>query len=287
MVARHLDGIDHLIVGVRDLEAARIAYARLGFNVTPRGRHVGWGTANYCIMFENDYLELLGILDPDKFTNGLDRLLNEREGLLGIVFGSNDPKATAAAWTKAGLRPEGPKDLGRLLEHGGGDGQMLRFANIYPAREATAGLSFFACHHLTPQLLRRPAWLAHPNGATAIRSVTWAVPDPRPVVEVLAGLFGTAAVTWTDEVAAVHVGKATLLFAQAQDLGMLHSGLTMMEEADVPAPMPVAMTLAVTALERTRRFLELQNVPFTTDPAGGIAVAAEHACGVLVDFIPG
>jgi hypothetical protein len=43
-VDRHLDGIDHLIIGVRDLEAARARYARLGFNTTPRGRHVGWGT---------------------------------------------------------------------------------------------------------------------------------------------------------------------------------------------------------------------------------------------------
>ena len=75
-----LIGIDHLIVGVRDLEAARAQYARLGFNSTPRGRHVGWGTANYCIMFEHDYLELLGIVDAGQFTNGLDRFLERARG---------------------------------------------------------------------------------------------------------------------------------------------------------------------------------------------------------------
>ena len=72
---RHLTGIDHLIVGVRDLEAARASFARLGFSTTPRGRHQGWGTANYCIMLERDYLELLGIIDPSKFTNRLDERL--------------------------------------------------------------------------------------------------------------------------------------------------------------------------------------------------------------------
>ncbi|MYF85064.1 MAG: VOC family protein, partial [Rhodospirillaceae bacterium] len=55
-----ITGIDHAIVGVRKLEAARRKWAKLGFTITPRGRHRGWGTANYCIMFETDYVELLG-----------------------------------------------------------------------------------------------------------------------------------------------------------------------------------------------------------------------------------
>ena len=57
-------GIDHVLAGVADLEAARAAWRRLGFTVTPRGRHIGWGTGNYCIMFPDDYVELLGIVDP-------------------------------------------------------------------------------------------------------------------------------------------------------------------------------------------------------------------------------
>ena len=123
---RQLAGIDHLIIGVRDLEAARQRFARLGFNSTPRGRHVGWGTANYCIMFERDYLELLGIVDASQFTNRLDRFLAEREGLLGIVVASRDADGTRASWIEAGAQPEEVRALGRLLE--GEDGPVeLRF----------------------------------------------------------------------------------------------------------------------------------------------------------------
>ncbi len=82
-------GIDHAILGVRDLEAASAQWRRLGFTLTPRGRHVGWGTANYCVMFKSDYLELLGIVDPAKFTNDLDKFLAEREGLLGLAFATS------------------------------------------------------------------------------------------------------------------------------------------------------------------------------------------------------
>jgi len=49
---------------------------------------IGWGTGNYCIMLEQGYIELLGILDPTQFTNNLDQFLAEREGLLGLAFRS-------------------------------------------------------------------------------------------------------------------------------------------------------------------------------------------------------
>ena len=63
-----LAGIDHVVLGVRDLERARMGWTRLGFTLTPRGRHLGQGTANYCIMFARDYVELLGFVERDDAT---------------------------------------------------------------------------------------------------------------------------------------------------------------------------------------------------------------------------
>ena len=81
-----LTGIDHVLVGVDDLEVAREGWSRLGFTLSPRGRHIGWGTANYCVMFPGDYVELLGVLDASQFTNNLDRFLEGGEGLLGVAL---------------------------------------------------------------------------------------------------------------------------------------------------------------------------------------------------------
>ena len=111
-----ITGIDHTLVGVRDLEAARAAWARLGFTVTPRGRHIGWGTGNYCVMLEEGYVELLGIVDPGQFSNNLDKLLEKREGLLGLAFATPDANACRDALEAAGLKPDGPKQLKRDLE---------------------------------------------------------------------------------------------------------------------------------------------------------------------------
>jgi hypothetical protein len=104
-----LAGLDHSLLGVRDLEVARSRFADLGFTLTPRGRHIGWGTANYCIMFEAGYVELLGIVDPAQFTNNLDKFLAQREGLLGLAFGADDAAALSRALSAAGFHPDGPR----------------------------------------------------------------------------------------------------------------------------------------------------------------------------------
>src|SRR5215471_11993935 len=83
-------GIDHIIVGVRSLEQARMAWTRLGFTLSPRGRHIGQGTANYCIMFPSDYVELLGIVDAQDFVQRLDVFLARREGVMATAFAPSD-----------------------------------------------------------------------------------------------------------------------------------------------------------------------------------------------------
>ncbi len=106
-----ISGIDHLLVGVRDLEAARERYRRLGFTCTPRGSHIGWGTANYCIMFPDDYVELVGVVDPAKETNGLDAFLERREGLKGVAFASDEADGGYAALHAVGIAAASPRDL--------------------------------------------------------------------------------------------------------------------------------------------------------------------------------
>jgi catechol 2,3-dioxygenase-like lactoylglutathione lyase family enzyme len=281
-VDRHLDGIDHLIIGVRDLEAARARYARLGFNTTPRGRHVGWGTANYCVMFADDYLELLGIVDPAGFTNNLDRLLEERgEGLLGVALGSRDAAGTHAAWAAAGLAPAAPRALGRLLEADGAP-LDLRFSNVMLGTVATAGVSLFACQHLTPDLLRRPAWLAHPNGARRIRSCTIVADDPGPVAEAMAKVFGSAAITSTDNVLAVHTGRGVILIAPPADADLMHPAAAVPETA--PEPRLRVLSVEVADPDRAFSFLALQGVVFHRTAEGAL-IPPEQAHGVALELV--
>src|SRR5688572_33409714 len=101
----HLTNLDHPVIAVRDMNAARAVYERLGFTVPPRGRHPEWGTGNWCIQFANDYLELRGFCEPSAApqTRELLAFLARREGLMGIAFGTTGAQASHDSLAAAGL----------------------------------------------------------------------------------------------------------------------------------------------------------------------------------------
>ena len=183
-------GIDHIIVGVRDLEAARRDWMRLGFTPTPRGRHIGQGTANYCIMFRRDYIELLGFVERDPYGHRLESFLARREGPMSMAFApARNAAATREALIGLGLHPGEPRALGRALELPEGS-VTPRFSLLTLPPEETPALDCFICGHLTPELVRRPEWLAHPNGVIGIKAVHLLVAGPAALAPAYRRLFG-------------------------------------------------------------------------------------------------
>lgn len=280
----HIKGIDHSLVGVRDLEAARAAYEKLGFTITPRGSHIGWGTANYCIMFEEDYIELLGIVDPSLETNGLDRALAERgEGLLGLALSTEDPDMTHRSLVEAELGPSDLITLKRRLELP--EGEVLPEFRLIRLT-SSAGLEakhLFICHHLTPELIRRPEWQEHANGARHINSVVVVVEDPGALADYYRRLCGWINVTLTDNTLTVHFGRGSLIFVNDRDIDLLFPGLTMHDELP-PLPHLIAMSVAVEDLERTEALLRSNGVKTRKIANGTLRIQPEDACGVLLEF---
>src|SRR3546814_4968957 len=142
-------------------------------------------------MFGLDYVELLGIVDPARHVQGLDRFLEGREGLLGLALATDDADAAFDALGLAGMAGDPPRDLARLLELPDGDVQPS-FRLVHP-KDGALGFNGFVCQHRTPDLIRRPDWLDHANGARRIRAVTVAVADPAALVPAYRRLLGADA----------------------------------------------------------------------------------------------
>ena len=86
--------LDHIVINVLfDMERAAALMSQLGFTLTPRGYH-SLGSINHLMMFEHDYLELIGL------PTGTDVLrkdvLESPRGLDGLVFKSDDIDALRA-----------------------------------------------------------------------------------------------------------------------------------------------------------------------------------------------
>jgi hypothetical protein len=275
-------GIDHVIVGVRDLEQARSGWSRLGFALSPRGRHIGQGTANYCIMFASDYVELLGIVDPNDFVQRLDTFLAEREGLMAAAFAPTAPlDEVRAALLRRGLHPSEPRALGRRLELA--EGVVIpRFTLMALSSEETPGLDGFVCAHLTPELLRRPEWLDHPNGANGINGIHVLVENTGVLIEPYDRVFGIQHVTTTDAVVSVRTGRSRIVFSTPDDFVTMHPTLDV--DPDFPLPGLISLELGVATREQAARYFDRARVAFDEMPDGSILVPAKEANGAVLFF---
>ena len=86
---RHLQGLDHVVVLVHDLDKAQQAYVRMGFTLTPRGFHT-LGSHNHCLMFGPDYVELLAVPKPHPAMQYFTDFLAKGEGLGAIALATDD-----------------------------------------------------------------------------------------------------------------------------------------------------------------------------------------------------
>jgi hypothetical protein len=278
-------GIDHVIVGVRDLERARAGWSRLGFALSPRGRHIGQGTGNYCIMFPSDYIELLGIVDPSDFVQNLDAFLARREGLMATAFApAAAPDETCAALMRRQLHPSEPRLLGRQIELPEG-AVTLRFGLISLPPDESPGLDCFICAHLTPELMRRPDWLDHPNGASGLKGIHVLVEHTMPLLHAYDRLFGIQQVTTTDTVASIRVGRHRLVLSTPDDFVTMHPRIDLDPEFGLPGI--VALELAVERREKTADYFDQRQIAFNELPDGGLVVPANEANGAALFFTEG
>jgi catechol 2,3-dioxygenase-like lactoylglutathione lyase family enzyme len=164
-----LKGIDHIVIAVRDLEAAAASYTRLGFTVVAGGRH-SVATHNALISFtDGAYIELIAFYEAHpshKWWGALQR----GGGLVDFCMQTDDLAADTAAFRAAGVPMEDPSPLSRTRP----DGYQLRWVLSIP-REGARGVAPFLIQDETPRQERVPRQTVHANGVSGIGTVTVAV----------------------------------------------------------------------------------------------------------------
>jgi catechol 2,3-dioxygenase-like lactoylglutathione lyase family enzyme len=194
-------GIDHAMILVRDLDRARDTYARMGFTLTPRGFH-SLGSQNHCIMFGQDYLELMALpASPPAAYHYYAEFLAKSEGVSALALATDDAPGVYAELRQAGIEADPPLALSRPVENLG----EARFTLVQLPPAETPGFRTFACQHHTRDIVWRPEYQRHANGSAGINSVTIAAPDPARYARVLDGLPIAYSHADTPAVAAIRI----------------------------------------------------------------------------------
>ena len=280
MPLKHILGVDHVVVTVRDLDAAAAQWRRLGFTLSPRGTHSPqMGTGNYTIMFGEDYLELLGVLHDTEQNKPTRDFLRNREGIERSAFTTDDAAAGAADLAARGLSPLGPVHFGRPVDLPNGGKSEARF-NVFrwPRDESPGGMRIFACQHLTRNTVWIPELQKHANGASRIVAIEILSVDPKAAAEHMSRLIDQP-VASADGAFRVHSGgkRADFVFYDAAQFAKRYPDAV---RAGASPEGAAALAIGTRDLAAASRALGKTGVAHH----GMVSVPASAANGVVVSF---
>lgn len=280
---RSVQGLDHVVILVRDLDDAERRLVRLGFSPTPRGFHSAhMATANTTVVFDDDtYVELLGVVRSTAHNRAMRRALDAGEGPFALAFKTDDARAAAREFATARLADGDAVDFVRPVEMPEGRRDaMFTVARLVAA--ATPGAMSFVCQHHTPEAVWRRDHLAQPNGSSGVAEVVGVAADLSALEQSWARVFGDH-VRRTRTSMVIPAGSVAITFLTPQALGERFGDAA--RDVEVHAgPRLVALCLRIASTERLRRHLAEAGVAHDESASGSILVPPAEACGTLLEF---
>ena len=188
-----LQGIDHIVVVVHDLEAAAKDYERLGFTVVPGGNHPV-GSHNVLIsLADGSYIEIIAF-----YREALDHRwwgpLQRGERLVDFCMQTDDLEGDTLKLRAAGVAINDPVPWSRTRP----DGYQLKWL-LSLAQGSHRGVAPFLIQDVTPREERIPQGFDHGNGATGIETVTIAVGELTPIQQWYDSVLGHHPTNISDE----------------------------------------------------------------------------------------
>ena len=279
-------GLDHLVIGVHDLDAAGAFYERLGFTVGARNRHP-WGTENRIVQFSGAFLELITVADsssipeagPRRFSFGafVRDALARGEGPSMLVLESRDAAADAARFAAAGIGDYETFFFEREGRRPDGATVRVAFSLAFAADPAAEECGFFVCQQHEPQNFWNPALQRHANGAAALAAVVMLAPEPAAHAPFLRAYSGGSIDEGNgDIVVGLPRGRIDVLDADTASAIYHHP-------AEPLPPQFLGFCVSVDDLDAVAARLEAQDIEFHASD-DRIVVPAERAHGCLIAF---
>lgn len=200
-------GIDHLVLAVADLEAARARYGELGFTLTPPARHP-FGTANSLVQLDGAFLELLSVAEPAaipphgpgqfSFAAFNRDYLLDGEGFSMLVLDSRDARADNEAFREAGLATYEPFDFSRSAKLPSGEDATVGFSLAFTSHPDIANAGFFVCQQHAPQHFWKREYQRHDNTARTLEEVCLVAHRPLHFAAFLQAFAGSGEILATE-----------------------------------------------------------------------------------------
>ncbi|PLW77564.1 VOC family protein [Cohaesibacter celericrescens] len=264
-----LRGVDHIVLAVSDLDAARTLYEALGFIVTPTAYHP-FGTKNALVQLDGAFLELLAVHDESlmpepregsfSFARFNQSFLHDRQGASMLVLKSDNVARDLVIFNELELETYPPFDFEREAEQPDGSKKTVSFSNGFLHHPLMKHTGFFVCHHRhDPEHFWKPDYQYHANGAQRLESVLFLADNPSDHHEFLGGFSGQRIMRSTSAGVVVDTGHGLLEV-------LTPSAAKVFYDLDVPTNMPLeggiaALNISVD-LQKTEELLAAAQIDY-------------------------
>ena len=283
-------GIDHVVLCVNDLDAARRLYSALGFTLTPTARHP-FGTENSLIQLDGNFIELLSVADPSiiappgagqfSFAHHNKRFLEQGEGFSMLVFEGHDARADQAEFSLKQLDTYEPFDFSRKAQLPDGDEVTVGFSLAFVTHDDMPNVAFFTCQQHAPEHFWKPEYQVHDNSARLLRAAVMVAETPQDYAIFYRALQGTDAVEAVPDGLRVATSRGEILV-------MSRAAYRHRFGTDAPdlsaGPRFAAMAIEVGDLDAVAACAAANSIEIE-QASGAVRVPASHAFGVDIEFV--
>jgi len=282
-------GIDHLVLAVRDLDAAAAHYRAMGFTVGARNRH-DWGTQNHIVQFPGAFLELIALGEgveiaaeaPGTFSFAArirDALARNGDNFAMLVVESADALADKAEFDAAGFGGFETFFFERMGTRPDGSTARVAFTLAFAADAALPEVGFFACQQHEPQNFWNPAFQDHANGAKKLGGIVMLAQDARVPLALLQTLSDAPPVCVGERNIAIVTPRGTL---EAMTPACWRDVLGLEADLDLGAGPRLAAFKIVAPVEAMAERLTAAQIPFIRHRKHIAVAAADNFGAALV-----
>ena len=284
-----IHSVNHVGMAVRDMAKTAARYDAMGFLLTPYSMHSGaWkpgdpvarlAYGNRCVMFRNNYLEILASESAAAPSPRIADFLARHQGGHIICFGTEDPHAVDARLKASGVKTSGVIPLQRNVDTPEGV-RTAMFERVQFAPDASPEGYIQAARHLTPEYVYQPRYIAHPNQTVALSEVFLVTDDPDGFEMRYARFCGRKAKRGAS--------RRTFSFPLASRLSLVAArDVTSVLPGSLLPPAPCVAGVAVKSRDVAGVRSRLRDAGITFNEVDGRPVVpAEDAMGIAIVFEP-
>lgn len=279
-------GIDHCYLLVNDLEKAAQNFKNLGFTLSPRGLHSRhMGTANYTIMLQDDYFELLGVVDETPISKlQLAKLASQSEGLHAVVGRIDNAKYAHDNLIKLGFDVENVQSFSRPVKMHDGEEAIAAFETVTIKPNHVPNGIFFLCDHKTKNVVWQPCLMQHQNGAKALDNIYIIADNPQETAKSYNALFSNAILDQDGDIYRLTTGEKSARMT-IFPTHLLDSLFGQIDLKDLPHGAYAGFSVLVDDLDTVKQILNQRNISWHETPRQTIYIGPQYTNGTILEFV--